>query len=101
MALVTKVQKLKDIKQYNTHSDSLDDALVHLSDCLIPLVKHRISTNKNGLSLSSLLSEQLINPVINRDLVINSKYIDVPHYFISQKGIEYIKRYESLQLLLV
>ena len=99
MALVTKVQKLKDKKQHNTHYDSLYGALIYLSDYPIPLTKHRISTNKNVLS--SLLSKQLINPVINRDLLINSKYDNVPHYVISQKGTEYIKRYESLQQLLV
>ncbi|WP_458744429.1 hypothetical protein [Candidatus Nitrosocosmicus sp. T] len=99
MALVTKVQKLKDRKQHNTHYDSLYDALIYLSNYPIPLTKHRISTNKNVLS--SLLSKQLINLVINKDLLINSKYVDVPHYIISHKGIEYIKRYESLQQLLV
>lgn len=99
MALVTKVQKLKDRKQHNTHYDSLYDALIYLSGYPIPLTKHRISTNKNVLS--SLLSKQLINSVINKDLLIISKYVDVPHYVISQKGIEYIKRYESLQQLLV
>ena len=57
-------QKLKDRKQHNTHYDSLYGALIYLSDYPIPLTKHRISTNKNVLS--SLLSKQLINPVISR-----------------------------------
>jgi hypothetical protein len=99
MALVTKVQKLNDRKQHNTHYDLLYDDLIYLSDYPIPLTRHRISTNKNVLS--SLLSKQLINPVINKDLLVNSKYVDVPHYVIFQKGIEYIRRYEFLQRLLV
>jgi predicted transcriptional regulator len=99
MALVTKVQKLNDRKQHNTHYDLLYDDLIYLSDYPIPLTRHRISTNKNVLS--SLLSKQVINPVINKDLLVNSKYVDVPHYVIFQKGIEYIRRYEFLQRLLV
>ncbi len=99
MALVTKVQKLNDRKQHNTHYDLLYDDLIYLSDYPIPLTRHRISTNKNVLS--SLLSQQLINPVINKDLLVNSKYVDVPHYVIFQKGIEYIRRYKFLQRLLV
>ena len=39
MALVTKVQKLKDKKQHNTHYDSLYGALIYLSDYPIPLTK--------------------------------------------------------------
>jgi hypothetical protein len=99
MALVTKVQKLNDRKQHNTHYDLLYDDLIYLSDYPIPLTRHRISTNKNVLL--SLLCKQLINPVINKDLLVNSKYVDVPHYVIFQKGIEYIRRYEFLQRLLV
>jgi hypothetical protein len=88
MALVTKVSKTKRQKKHNTHYDLLYSALIYLSDYPIPLTKHRVSTNKNVLS--SLLSKQLINPVINRDLLINSIYDNVPHYVISQKGTEYI-----------
>jgi predicted transcriptional regulator len=97
MALVTKVQKSKDRKEHNTHYDSLYEALLYLSRYPIPLTKYRISTNKNVLS--SLLSKQLINPVINKSLLLNSEYEDVPHYVISPKGLEYIKRFEFLQEL--
>ena len=99
MALVTKDRRSKERKEHNTHYDSLYDALSYLSYYPIPLTKHRISTNKNVLS--SLLSKQLVNPVTDKDLLLNSGYEDVTHYVISQKGIEYIKRYESLQQLLI
>jgi predicted transcriptional regulator len=100
MALVLKVQKAKDRnKQHNTHYDAIYDVLIYLSRYPIPLTKHRISTNKNVLS--SLLSKQLISPVRDKDLLVNDKYENVTHYIISQKGTEYIKRYESLQQLLV
>ena len=100
MALVLKVQKSNDRrKQYNTHYDAIYDVLIYLSRYPIPLTKHRISTNKNVLS--SLLSKQLISPVTDKDLLINNKYENVTHYVISQKGIQYIIRYESLQKLLV
>lgn len=100
MALVLKVQRLKDRKkqQHNTRYDAIYDALIYLNRYPIPLTKHRISTNKNVLSL--LLSKQLISPVKGKDKLINTKYESVTHYVISQKGIEYIKRYESLKLLL-
>lgn len=97
MALVTKDRRSKERKEHNTHYDSLYDALSYLSYYPIPLTKYRISTNKNVLS--SLLCKQLIKPVINKSLLLNSEYQDVPHYVISPKGIEYIKRYESLQEL--
>ena len=97
MALVVRVQKSKDRKEHSTHYDSLYAALLYLSSYPIPLTKYRISTNKNVLS--SLLCKQLIKPVINKSLLLNSEYQDVPHYVISPKGIEYIKRYESLQEL--
>ena len=97
MALVIKVQKHQVRKQHNTHYDSIYDALLYLSHYPVPLTKHRTSTNKNVLS--SLLSKRLITPVINKDQLINNNYEDVTHYIISQKGIEYIKRYESLQEL--
>jgi predicted transcriptional regulator len=101
VALVLKVQKSKDRKkqQHNTHYDAIYDALIYLSHYPIPLTKHRISTNKNVLS--SLLSKQFISPVNDKDLLINNRYENVTHYSISQKGIEYIKLYESLQQLLV
>jgi len=96
MALVIRGQKSKE-KEYKTHYDSLYDTLLYLSQYLIPLTKYRISTNKH--ILLSLLSNQFIQMVPNKNLLINSKYNDVPHYVISPKGIEYIKRYESLKQL--
>ncbi|TVP41483.1 hypothetical protein NARC_30198 [Candidatus Nitrosocosmicus arcticus] len=63
----------------------------------IPLTKYRITTNKHVLL--SLLSNQFIQLVNDKNLLLNSEYDDVPHYIISPKGIEYIKRYESLNQL--
>jgi hypothetical protein len=39
--------------------------------------------------------------VTDKNLLLNSEYDDVPHYVISLKGMEYVKRYESLKELLV
>lgn len=99
MALVVKDPKSKDRKGHHTHYDSLYDILLFLSRYPIPLTKYRICTNKN--IFLSLLTKQLIRPVLDKNLLIDSGYEDVTHYVISQKGIEYIKRYESLQELLV
>ncbi|HKU83523.1 MAG TPA: hypothetical protein VJP58_05735 [Candidatus Nitrosocosmicus sp.] len=100
MAAVIRRQKSKAKEKangYRTHYDCLYDALLYLKNQPIPLTKYRISTNKH--TLSSLLSNQLIRPVTNKNLILNSEYTDVPHYAISSKGIEYIKRYESLKQL--
>lgn len=98
MALVIKGNNRKTNKGYNTHYDSIYYTLIHLSQYPIPLTKHRISTNRNVLF--SLLSKQLIKPVVDKDFLIKSEYENIPHYIISMKGIEYIKRYEFLQQLL-
>ena len=100
MAAVIRGQKSKVKEKENghrTHYDCLYDALLYLKNQPIPLTKYRISTNKH--TLSSLLSNQFIRPVTNKDLILNSEYTDVPHYAISSKGIEYIKRYETLKQL--
>ncbi|MDQ3083263.1 MAG: hypothetical protein M3Q77_00425 [Thermoproteota archaeon] len=96
MALVTRDQKSKG-KGYKTHYDSLYDALLYLSHYPIPLTKYRITTNKHVLL--SLLSNQFIQLVTDKNLLLKCEYDDVPHYVISPKGIEYIKRYESLKQL--
>jgi len=96
VALVIRGQKSKE-KEYKTHYDSLYDTLLYLSQYPIPLTKYRITTNKHVLL--SLLSNQFIQLVTDKNLLINSKYTDVPHYVISPKGIEYIKSYESLKQL--
>ena len=96
MALVTRDRKGKG-KGYRTHYDSLYDALLYLSHYPIPLTKYRITTNKHVLL--SLLSNQFIQLVTDKNLLLNSEYDDAPHYVISPKGIEYIKRYDSLQQL--
>jgi hypothetical protein len=96
MTMIIRDQKLKG-KEYKTHYDSLYDVLLYLSDYLIPLTKYRIATNKH--TLLSLLSNQFIQLVTDKNLLINSEYTDVPHYVISPKGIEYIKSYESLKQL--
>jgi hypothetical protein len=100
MAAVIRSQKSKvksKARGYRTHYDCVYDALLYLRNKPTPLTKYRISTNKH--TLSSLLSNQFIKPVTNKDLILNSEYIDVLHYTISPKGIEYIKRYESLKQL--
>ena len=99
MAVVIRSQKLKvKVKRngYRTQYDCVYDALLYLRNQPIPLTKYRISTNKH--TLSSLLANQFIKPV-TKNLILNSEYTDVPHYVISPKGIEYIKRYESLKQL--
>lgn len=98
MALVTKDHNRKENKEFYTHYDSIYETLMYLSQYPIPLTKHRISTNRNVLF--SLLSKQLIKPVVDKNYLIKREYENVPHYVISMKGIEYIKRYESLQQLL-
>jgi len=100
MAAVIQSQRSKSkvkSKGYRTHYDCVYDALLYLKNQPIPLTKYRISTNKH--TLTSLLSNQFIKPVTNKNLILNSEYTDVPHYTISPKGIEYIKRYESLKQL--
>ena len=96
MALVTRDQKSK-VKEYKTHYDSLYTALSYLSHYPIPLTKYRITTNKHVIL--SLLTNQFILLVTDKNLLLNSEYDDAPHYVISPKGIEYIKRYESLKQL--
>jgi predicted transcriptional regulator len=98
MALVIKGNNRKTNKGYNTHYDSIYYTLIYLSQYPVPLTKHRISTNRNVLF--SLLSKQLIKQVVDKDFPIKSEYENIPHYVISMKGIEYIKRYEFLQQLL-
>ena len=71
--------------------------LPYLRDYPIPLIKYRITTNKHVLLL--VLSNRFIQIVTDKNLLLNSKYDDVPHYVISPKGIEYIKSYESLKQL--
>jgi len=96
MMAVVRNQKVK-VKEYKTHYDSVYDSLLYLKNQPIPLTKYRISTNKH--TLSSILSNQFIKPVTNKNLILNREYMDVPHYVISPKGLEYIKRYESLKQL--
>ena len=96
MALIKRDPKSKG-KEYKTHYDSLYDVLSYLSRYTIPLTKYRIASNKH--IILSLLSNELIHRVTDKNLLLNSDYIDVPHYIISPKGIEYIKRYESLKQL--
>jgi predicted transcriptional regulator len=100
MAAVIRSQRSESkvkAKGYRTHYDCVYDALLYLKNQPIPLTKYRISTNKH--TLTSLLSNQFIKPVTNKKFILNSEYTDVPHYTISPKGIEYIKRYESLKQL--
>ena len=96
MTAVVRSQKVK-VKEYKTRYDSVYDSLLYLKNQPIPLTKYRISTNKH--TLSSLLTNQFIKPVTNKNLMLNSEYTDIPHYVISPKGMEYIKRYESLKQL--
>ena len=84
-------------KKYKINYDSLYNTLLYLSQYPIPLTKYRITTNKHVLL--SLLSNQFIQLVTDKNLLLNSKYDDVPHYVISIKGNDFIKRYESLKQL--
>ena len=96
MAPVIRGRKSKE-KEHKTHYDSLYDTLLYLSQYPIPLTKYRITTNKHVLL--SLLSNHFIQLVTDKNLLINSRYDNVPHYVISPKGIEYVKSYESLRQL--
>jgi hypothetical protein len=96
MSLVNRDQKSK-IKGHNTYYDSLYDALLYLSHYPIPLTKYRIATNKHVIV--SLLSNQFIQIVNDKSLLLRSEYSDVPHYVISSKGIEYVKQYELFKQL--
>lgn len=96
MTALVRNQKVR-VKEYKTRYDSVYDSLLYLKNQPIPLTKYRISTNKH--TLSSLLTNQFIKPVTNKNLILDSEYTDVPHYIISPKGMEYIKRYESLKQL--
>ena len=96
MTAVVRNQKVK-VKEYKTHYDSVYDSLFDLKNQPIPLTKCLISTNKH--TLSSLLSNQFIEPVTNKNLTLIREYMDVPHDLISPKGLECIKRYESLKQL--
>ncbi|HEX5187047.1 MAG TPA: hypothetical protein VFV86_09180 [Nitrososphaeraceae archaeon] len=96
MSLVTKHPRSKG-NEYKTHYDALYSALLYLSQYPIPLTKYRITTNKH--IILSLLENQFIHLVTDKYLLLNSEYNDVPHYVISQKGIEYLKRYELLRQL--
>ena len=91
MALVTKHPKSKE-REYKTHYDALYTALLYLSQYPIPLTKYRITTNKH--IILSLLENRFIHIVTDKYLLLNSENNDVPHYVISPRGIEYIKRYE-------
>ena len=98
MAIAIRSQKVKVRENgYRTHYECVYDALLYLKNQPIPLTKYRISTNQH--TISSLLSNQFVEPVTNNNSILNSEYTDVPHYIISPKGIEYIKRYESLKQL--
>ena len=98
MIAAARSQKVKvKVNGYRTHYDCIYDALLYLKSQPNPLTKYRISTNKH--TLLSLLSNQFIKPVTNKNLILNSGYTDVLHFIISPKGIEYIERYESLKQL--
>jgi hypothetical protein len=96
MALIINHHKSKRNK-HKTHYDCLYDALLYLSNYPIPLTKYRIAINKQVLL--SLLSNQFIRIVTDKNLLLNSEYNNVPHYVISPRGLDYIKRYESLKQL--
>ncbi len=97
MTTVVRNQIVK-VKEYKTRYESVYDSLLYLKNQPIPLTKYRISINKH--TLSSLLSNQFMKPVTNKKLLLNSEDTNVPHYVISPKGIEYIKRDELLKQLI-
>lgn len=97
MEMIIRDHKIK-IKKYNSHYDSLYDALVYLNNHPTPLTKYRITTNKHVLS--SLFSCKLVTMVTDRYLLSSLEHTEVPHYTISPKEVEFLRRYESLQILL-
>jgi predicted transcriptional regulator len=97
MSVIIRDQKTK-IKKHKSYYESLYDALVYLNNHHIPLTKYRIATNKNVLSF--LLSCELVTMVTDRNLLSSIDHNEVPHYTISPKGVEFMRRYESLQNLL-
>ncbi|MDQ2686036.1 MAG: hypothetical protein M3Y25_09380 [Thermoproteota archaeon] len=98
MSVAIRSQKSK-IKKHKSYYDSLYDALVYLNDHPIPLTKYRIASNKNVIFL--LFSYRLITMVTDRNLLSSIDHNEVPHYTISPKGIEFIRRYKLLQDLLI
>jgi predicted transcriptional regulator len=97
MSMIIRSQKTK-IKKHNCYYDSLYDALIYLNNHPIPLTKYRITTNKSVLS--SLFSYELITMVTDRNMLSSIDHNEAPHYTISPKGVEFIRRYESLHNLL-
>ena len=97
MSVIIRGQKAKT-KKHKIYYDSLYDALVYLNNHHIPLTKYRIATNKNVLSF--LFSYELVTMVTDRNLLSSIDHNEVPHYTISPKGVEFMRRYESLQNLL-
>ena len=98
MSVAIRSQKSK-IKKHKSYYDSLYDALVYLNDHPIPLTKYRIASNKNVIFL--LFSYRMITMVTDRNLLSSIDHNEVPHYTISPKGIEFIRRFQSLQDLLI
>ncbi len=90
--------KKSKIRKHKSYYDSLYDALVYLNHHPIPLTKYRITSNKHILLL--LLSYRLVIMVTDRNLLSSINHNEVPHYTISPEGVEFIRRYESLQDLI-
>ncbi|HKR73914.1 MAG TPA: hypothetical protein VJR94_07360 [Candidatus Nitrosocosmicus sp.] len=97
MSVIISSHKIK-IRKHKSYYDSLYDALVYLNNHPIPLTKYRIATNKNVLTI--LLSCELVKMVTDRNLLSSIDHKEVPHYTISPRGLEFMRRYELLQSLL-
>lgn len=86
------------LKKHKSYYDSLYDALVYLNNHHGPLTKYRITTNKTVISI--LFSCELVRKVTDRTLLSSMDHNEVPHYTISQKGLEFMRQYELIQSLL-
>ena len=79
--------------------DTLHTALFAMSECqMIPKAKTRISPNKKIQDM--LIQNGFVKEVTDKQLLNNCEYMsDVKYYIISQKGHEYLKRFEYLREL--
>lgn len=96
MSLKISGYKIK-LEKNKSHYDSIYDSLVYLNNHTLPLTKYRITTNRHVLS--SLLSCELVTIVTDKYLLSRMEHNEVPHYTISPRGLEFMRRYESLQNL--
>lgn len=81
-----------------TYYDNLHTALTAMVENPIPRPKNRMMMNRRTQEL--LISKDFVYRVTDKKLLANCDYKGVPNYLITEKGHEYIKRYEHLRELL-